>query len=151
MKDFLLLHRTQLNNYLPVKKTLEHNSLSQLFFVLFSDFRSKEIDFLTKIVSCYNASFIYHDFKNNILYIGRADWELDEEINCPTDEEFPNYVNESNSCKMSVDNYLEFRIKWVQLKQELLPFALIYRDNQNWINCKGFETQEAMELFVKMN
>ncbi len=52
---------------------------------------------------------------------------------------------------MSVDNFKNFITKWVQLKQELPSFALIYRDEQDWVDCKGFETQEAMELFVKMN
>ena len=84
-----------------------------------------------------------------MLYIGRADWELDEEVMCPLDEEFPNYVNETNSCKMSVDNYLEFRQKWVALKKALPAFAIIYRDNNDWVDCKGFDTKEEMELFVK--
>lgn len=151
MQEYLLLYHSKFEHYLSLDKKYKNISLSVLKFVLFGDFRPKETDFLTQVVSCYNASFIYHDFKNNMLYIGRADWELDEEINCPTDEEFPSYVNQSNSCKMSVENYLEFRTKWVQLKQELPSFALIYRDKQDWVACKGFETQEAMELFVKTN
>ena len=120
-----------------------------MVIVLFSDFRPKETDFLTQLVSCYNASFIYHDFQNKILYIGPADWELDEDITCPSDEEFSDYVNENNSCKMSVDNYLVFRQKWVQLKQNASNFALIYRDDSDWIECKGFNTQKEMEAFVK--
>jgi len=83
-----------------------------------------------------------------MLYIGRADWELDEEISCPSDTEFPRYVNDSNSCNMSVDNYLQFRQKWVELKQQLPPFALIYRDDNDWVYCKGFNFQEEMELFL---
>ncbi len=103
---------------------------------------------LNQVVSSYNAYFVYHDKQNEMLYIGQADWESDEEIDRPSDIDFPHYVNESNSCKMSIENYLAFRTKWVQLKQELPPFALIYRDDQDWIDCKGFATQEAMELFI---
>lgn len=151
MKEYLLLYRPKLDHYVSLDKKYKNVSLSVLKFVLFSDFRSKEKDFLTQVVSCYNASFIYHDFQNNMLYIGRADWELDEEIACPPDEEFPTYVNETNSCKMSVENYLEFRQKWVQLKQDLPSFALLYRDDNDWVDCKGFDTQQEMELFINNN
>jgi len=149
MKEYLLLHKTSLNNYLIFNKTLGNNSLSQLFFILFSDFRPKEKDFLNQMVSFYNASFIYHNFKYNMLYLGRADWELDEDITCPSDEEFSDYVNENNSCKMSLENFLEFRKQWIALKQNLQPFAIIYRDEHDWVDCKGFDSKEAMELFVK--
>lgn len=149
MKEYLLLYRSKLDNYLSLDKEYKNISLSVLKFVLFSDFRPKEEEFLSQVVSCYNASFIYHDFENKLLYIGRADWELDEEVKCPADEEFSAYVNETNSCKMSVDNYLEFRKKWVKLKKALPTFAIIYRDDNDWVDCKGFDTQEEMELFVK--
>ena len=84
-----------------------------------------------------------------MLYIGLAEWESDEDIACPSDEEFPTYVNESNSCKISVDNFIEFTKKWVSLKVTLPPFVIIYRDDNDWVDCKGFDTQEDMELFVK--
>lgn len=149
MKEYLLLYRSKLDNYLSLDKKYKNISLSVLKFVLFSDFRPKEEDFLSQVVSCYNASFIYHDFEYNMLYIGRSDWELNEEVMCPSDEEFPSYVNATNSCKLSVDNYLEFRAKWVELKKALPVFAVIYRDDNGWVDCKGFDSQEEMELFVK--
>ena len=149
MKEYLLLYRSKLDNYLSLDKEYKNISLSVLKFVLFSDFRPKEEDFLNQVVSCYNASFIYHDFEFNMLYIGRSDWELDEEVMCPADEEFPNYVNETNSCKMTVNNYLEFRKKWVAFKVALPPFAIIYRDDNDWVDCKGFNSKEEMELLVK--
>jgi hypothetical protein len=149
MKEHILLYCSKPKTYLPLIKAWDNNSLSALFSMLFGDFRSLETDFLTQVVSCYNAHFIYHDFKNKLLYMGFGDWLIDSEIDGPSDEEFPNYVNETNSCKMRVDNYLEFRQKWVQLKQDLPPFALIYRDNNDWVDCKGFDSNEEMELFLK--
>jgi len=134
---------------MPLEKKWNNNSLSQLFSLLFGDFRPWDNSFLHQSVNCYNAHFIYHDFKNEILYIGFGDWLIDENTDGPSDEEFTAYVNESNSCKMSVQNFLEFREKWVLLKQKLQPFALIYRDDNNWVDCKGFKSQQAMELFVK--
>ena len=151
MKEYLLLYRLKLDHYVSLDKKYKHISLSVLKFVLSSDFRPNEEDFLNQVVSCYNVSFIYHDFENNMLYVGRADWELDEEIACPSDDEFPHYVNDTNSCRMTVNNYLEFRKQWMQLKQDLFPFALIYRENNDWVDCKGFETQQEMEAFVQQN
>lgn len=150
MKEYILLYCSKPKTYLPLIKAWDNNSLSSLFSMLFGgDFRRSETDFLTQIVSCYNAHFIYHDFKNKLLYIGFGDWLIDGEINRPLDEEFPYYVNETNSCKMSVENYLEFRQKWVQLKQDLPAFVLLYRDDNDWVDCKGFETKEEMEIFVR--
>jgi len=149
MKEHILLYCSKPKNYLPLIKAWDNNSLSALFSMLFGDFRPSETDFLTQTVSCYNAHFIYHDFHNKLLYMGFGDWLIDSELTGPSDEEFPSYVNETNSCKMSVENYLEFRQKWVQLKKELPPFTIIYRNDNDWVDCKGFDTQEEMELFVK--
>lgn len=149
MKESLLLRKTVNNNFLPIKNGY-HNSLSSLFSLLFGDFRPWDDNFLYHDINVYNAHFIYHDFDQNMLYLGIAEWELsDGEMHCPEDHEFPTYVHENNSCKMSVDNYLEFRKNWVNLKQELPSFALIYRDNNDWIHIKSFNLQEDMEFFVK--
>ena len=146
--NHILLYYSKIT-YMPLEKKWNNNSLSQLFSLLFGDFRPWDNSFLYQRVNCYNAHFIYHDFQTNMLYIGFGDWLIDENTDGPSDEEFPDYVNETNSCKMSVQNFLEFREQWVLLKQELPPFALIYRNDKDWIDCKGFESKEAMELFVK--
>jgi len=151
MKEYILLKSLKNNYYMPMKIDMNigwrDTSLSSL---LFGDFRPWDKRFLTQVVSCYNVSFIYHDFENKMLYIGFSEWELsDGEMHCPDDEEFPDYVNETNSCKINVDNYLEFRKKWVELKQQLPSFAIIYRDDNDWVDCKGFETQAEMESFIK--
>ena len=109
MKEYILLHKTHHNNYLSIKKGYK-NSLSSLFSMLFGgDFRPWDNNFLHQEINLYNAHFIYHDFKNKLLYIGFGDWLSDSEINGSTDEEFPEYLNDFNSSKMSVDNFLEFR------------------------------------------
>jgi hypothetical protein len=149
MKESILLYCSKPNTYLPLTKAWDNNSLSSLFSLLFGDFRPWDNDFLNHEVNLYNAHFIYHDFEKKLLYIGFGNWLIDAEMDGPSDEEFPSYVNETNSCKMSVNNYLEFRQKWVQLKQDLPHFAIIYRDDNNWIYCKGFDSIEDMELFVK--
>jgi len=96
----------------------------------------------------YNTTYVYNDFKNKMMYIGFAEWSIDEEIESPDEEEFSSYVNETNSCKISVDNFIELTGKWVELKLQLPPFAIIYRDDNDWIFCKGFDSKENMDLFV---
>lgn len=149
MKEFFLLHKTRNDNYLPIKQGYQ-NSLSSLFSMLFGgDFRPWDNDFLSRDINLYNAHFIYHDLENKILYMGFGNWLIDEEIDNPSWEELPEYLKKIKNCVMSVDNYLEFRQKWVQLKQTLPLFALIYRDDNDWVDCKGFDSKEEMELFVK--
>jgi len=151
MKESILLYKTKIDNYLPIKKNWDNNSLSQLFSLLFGDFRPWDTDFLTRAINCYNVNFIYHNFETQMLYIGQSEWELDEDMMCPNEEEFPNYVNETNSCKMHVNNFLEFREQWIEIKKALPNFAIIYRDNLDWVHCKGFNIQAEMELFVENN
>ena len=57
-------------------------------------------------------------------------------------------VDPNNSCKISHDNFIEFRTKWLAIKETLPPFMIIYRDDNDWIDCKGFNSKEEMELFI---
>jgi len=150
IKNYIVLDKFG-KNYYPIKNSLK-SSLNFLVKYLSSDYSKDDTLFLHNVVMCYNITFIYNDFYNSIFYIGFSEWEIsDGEMDCPEDEEFASYVNESNSCKISYDNFFEFIKKWDQLKQELLPFAIIYRDKNDWIDCKGFNLQEEMELFVEHN
>ncbi len=150
MKNYIFLRRSRFNSYHHISDYVPSSNLRFLrgYFEIDYKYHYEEYVF-NNIVSSFNEYFIYNDQQNKMLYIGRADWELDEEEMCPSDEEFPNYVNDTNSCKLSVDNYLEFRTKWVELKKVLPAFAIIYRDDNDWVDCKGFDTKEEMELFVK--
>lgn len=69
-------------------------------------------------------------------------------MDAPNKDEFTNYANETNSCKISYENFKEFAKKWTALKQALPPFAIMYRDDNDWVDCKGFESQEEMEQFI---
>lgn len=150
MKNYIFLRLSRFNSYRHISDYVSSFNLRFLGEYFEIDYKYYYEEYLfNNIVSSFNAYFIYNDRKNNMLYIGLADWELDEEISCPSDEEFPYYVNESNSCKISYDNFIEFRQKWVQLKKELPFFALIYRDDNDWVDCKSFDSQEEMELFVE--
>ncbi|AXK61029.1 hypothetical protein [Candidatus Chromulinivorax destructor] len=149
MKEYLFLYKEFNNRYYSI---VNHPNTSLRFLSTFlaEDFRPWDTDFLIQPINLYNDNFIYHDFEQRMLYIGFSEWSLsDGEMHCPDEEEFPQYVNETNSCKMSVDNFMEFRQSWIAIKKNLPDFVLLYRDELDWVHCRGFATQADMELFVK--
>ena len=148
MKEYLFLYKEFNNRYYDFMSNSK-NSLNYLRAYFSEDYKSYDQDLFVNAINFYDSNFIYHDMVNKILYIGSSEWELDENIDAPSREDFPNYVNETNTCKLNVDNYLKFSKKWTELKKDLPPFAIIYRDDHDWVDCKGFDSQEAMELFVK--
>lgn len=149
MKDHLLLYKESNNRYYNILNCPK-TSLRFLGAYFEIDYKSYYEKYLfSNVISSFNAYFVYNDKQNKMLYIGLSEWELDENMMCPSDEEFPNYVNETNSCKIGYNNFIEFRQKWVQLKQDFPSFALIYREDNDWVDCKGFETKEEMEIFVR--
>jgi len=91
---------------------------------------------------------VLHFRIESALYIGFGDWLIDEEIDSPSSEEFFTYIKKIKTCSVSVNNFIEFTQNWVELKLQLPPFAIIYRDDNDLIYCKGFDSQENMELFV---
>lgn len=72
----------------------------------YNDYRVYDRDLLIRSISYYDATFVYNDIKNNMFYIGIAEWELDEDIKSPSIEEFPHYINKTNSCKISHANFI---------------------------------------------
>ncbi|MGZ7044395.1 MAG: hypothetical protein ACXVHO_09270 [Methanobacterium sp.] len=148
MKEYLLLYKTKLNNYFNLEK-YPKSKLLDLFIFASEDYSALQIDICTRELNLYNTTYVYNDCKNHVMYIGFGEWFIDEDIDGPSWEEYPNYVNETNSCKITHDNFNEFIKQWIQLKKDLPSFALIYRDNLDWVACKGFDMQEAMEAFVK--
>jgi len=149
MKEYLFLYKEFNNRYYNLID-FETTSLRFLSDFFSDDYRPYDQQMFIRVVSCYNINFIYNDFKNNMFYIGFSEWELsDGEMHCPDDEEFPDYVNESNSCKIGIDNFIELAKKIMDMKKNPTPFAIMYRDDNDWIDFKGFDTQAEMESFIK--
>lgn len=145
MKDFLLLYRSKYNDYYNVK----NNTISLLQYLrtyYFSDYRYYDESLFTKDQSHYQETIIVNDLKNKIIFIVPQEYDIENHI---SDNDRSVLTNELNSCKISYDKFIEYRQKWVKLKKDLPPFALIYRDNNDWVDCKGFVTQDEMELFIK--
>jgi len=49
---------------------------------------------------------------------------------------------------MTKDNFIYLLTQWNKIVDQLLPFALLYIDENNWYDVLPFDTQEAMEQFV---
>ena len=150
MKDYILLRWSQFNHYRYLSDYVPLSNLKFLVNFFSGDYKSYDKNLFNRLVSCYDEHFVYNDTKNKIFYIGWSEWEYsDGDMHCPDDQEFPTYVNEVNSFKISHDNFIELAEKLMRMQKNPMPFAIIYRDNNDWVDCKGFDTKEEMELFVK--
>ena len=145
----MFLRWSQFNKYRYISDYVSSSNLRFLIDFLSNDYRSYDKDLFKCIINFYDANFVYNDLNNKIFYIGCSEWELDEDAYYPSFEEFPNYVNETNSCKINHNNFIELVKNLTVMKKNPAPFAIIYRDDLNWIHCKSFNTQAEMELFVK--
>lgn len=146
MKEYIKLYKEKDNRYYTVNRP--NPPLWYLNYFLENDFSSYKESTLTEKLNHYDITYIYNDLKNKMMHIGFAEWSIDEEINSPDEEEFSLYLNETNNCKISIKNFNFFIIEWVELKKQLPSFSIIYRDDNDWIFCKGFDSQEEMDLFV---
>ena len=144
----MFLRWSKVNDYRHVSDYSSQSNLRFLVNFFSSSYRPYDKKIFIHMLNLYDADFVYNDINNKDFYVGCSEWELDEEIDAPDDEEFQTYVNESNSCKISYDNYIEFAQNWLEMRNKQTPFAIIYRNDNDWIDCKGFDSKEEMELFV---
>lgn len=82
------------------------------------------------------------------MYIGFSEWEICLDIPVPCDFIFPNFVNSTNSCKINLQNFHEFIKIWLDIKKIEKSFALMYRNENDWIVCKGFDSKEELDCFI---
>jgi len=113
----------------------------------YNDYRIYDKGIFSRAISYIDTTFIYNDLINKMLYIGLAEWNFDETMSAPDLEKFPNYLNQSNNCKISYENFIELTDKILKMKEKPAPFAVIFSDNSDWIRCKGFSFQEELILF----
>jgi len=145
----MFLQWSKVNDYRHISVYSSTSNLRFLVNFFADDYRDYYHDMYYRVATSFNINFVYNDFAKYDMYIGFSEWEVDENMHCPDDEEFQNYVNESNSCKINQSNFMELAKNWMDMKKFKTPFAIIYRDENDWVYCKGFDSQEAMELFVK--
>lgn len=155
IKDYMLLQWSEFKYYRHIHDYESPLNLKYLIY-FFSigylpgkNYNVYDNSVLFRPLTDLDGIFVYNDYKNKMLYIGCAEWEVDETINPPNVEEFPYYVTEENSCKISHENFTELVYKMSKLKNNPAPFALIYRDNSDWVRCKGFSFKEEFEPFLE--
>ena len=98
-----------------------------------------------------DSIYKYHDEKNDMLYIGYYDELKGRYISFhfdPAVHKLGDYVSEEHSCKISTKNFIAFTAAWIAIEEVNSPFALIYRDQQDWVHCQAFQSQQAMEQFM---
>jgi len=139
------LYKSKYNDYHPVKDNIS-SELWNLQEYFFSDYHYYNDNIFTQDQSHYNSTIIVNDLENKLLYIVAKDFDTENHI--PDDERL-GLTNETNSCKINHNNFIEFTQKWLEIKRTLPLFAIIYRDDNEWIHCKGFDSKEEMDLFVK--
>ena len=145
MKKYLFLYKSKYEDYHPIKNSIA-SELLDLNDYYFRDYRYYDENLFTDDQSHYNETIIVNDLKDRIFYIVVKDFDIENHI--PYDDR-AELTNEFNSCKISHDDFIEFRKKWLVIKELLPEFAIIYRDDNDWIDCKGFDSKEEMELFVE--
>jgi len=146
MKNYIALERY--NQYFYPMQDDSFEDLRHFVEFLSTDYRWYDNRLLEESLSFYNSSFVYHDFVAKFLYIGFSEWEVRTEISVPCDHAFPHFLSDKNSCKIDEQNFHEFIKKWLELKKSNNLFALVYRDENDWILCQSFNNQESMEQFV---
>lgn len=146
MKNYIALERYT-HHFYPVQDDL-FEDLRYLVDFLSTDYRCYDKRFLKQSLSFYNSSFIYHNFIDKNLHIGFSEWEIRLEVPVPCDSAFPNFVNSSNSCKIHLQNFNEFIKIWLDMKKLEKSFALVYRNENDWIICKGFDSKEELDCFI---
>lgn len=147
MQEYLLLYKSPSDKYYPMKNNMK-SGLWDLNEYFLSDYKYYDCyqDFFDQEQIHGQETIVINDKQHKNFYILIIEHNIEEHI--PDDDRLA-LTNEANSCKISYDNFIEFAKKWIQLKQDLPSFAVIYRNGNDWVNCKGFETQQAMEAFVQ--
>lgn len=146
MQEYLLLYKSSYNDYYPIRNNMTNPNLWYLNDYFLGDYRYYDENLFTKDQSHYQETIIVNDLKNKEFYISPQEHDIENHI---PDDDRPGLTNETNSCKISYENFIEFNKHWLAMKSTLPAFAIIYRDDNGWIDCTGFDSQEEMELFVK--
>ena len=88
----------------------------------------------------------YHNKKSDDFFIGSYFFNKDNTLR-PAEHELADHVNTDNSCQISRHNFLDFEEQWLALEKSN-SFAVVYKDEQNWICCQGFVSTKEMYDFV---
>ncbi|MBP6869296.1 hypothetical protein KBC04_00210 [Candidatus Babeliales bacterium] len=97
----------------------------------------------------YFPIYKYYNSVEDMFYFGSYEVNVtDVDSYILEDSQLPAYVNDKNSCKISRLNFIEFEKQWLAVENNKPPFILVYRNKENWVCCKDFQTKEEMYDFM---
>jgi hypothetical protein len=143
IKEFLFLYKEKDNQYYGLRASPYY--LYDLYIFITNDYHAWDTELFTKQIRNLNICYIFNDLESQIAYIGVHYDDPDDVFFQMDYKDF----NETNSCKISVNNFNEFIKKWLEIKKMQYSFAAIYRNDNDWVDCKGFNFKEEMEFFVQ--
>ncbi|MBP6869757.1 hypothetical protein KBC04_02660 [Candidatus Babeliales bacterium] len=145
IKECLLLHK-------PAHGCFEiefHNATSLLYYL--QQFFAQNYppgDLLLK-PSYIFEEYIYHNKEKDLIHIGAFEWaDSSKTKRMPERDKIPEYVNKNNTLQMPYENYKELIESWITM-QSRYCWALVYREENDWIKCHGFDTHEQARTFIK--
>ncbi len=156
-------YKSEFTNYSSLNPKFE-GKISFLSYFLVATFRYIKSDLESNILKLdivdsmsWNDDEIVIDQISNTVYLGVVpDFCCDETY----DEIYEDKISGKSLLQLYQENILDHMTiskmnfiyllrTWNQYLEEKSPFLLLYQNHKNEFDLKPFETQEAMELFVK--
>lgn len=94
-----------------------------------------------------DSKLFAQDYTTKLIYITSC--YGDEWSTLP--EDYLDYVKQQDACILSFQNFDDFVEQWANFIDQAPPFALIYRDDNDWIHLKKCNSQEEIQNFIKQN
>jgi len=140
MKEYIELYWSKQNSYVHLDNQLISSNLEFLALYFSVDYKFNQTDFFTQPFNFYSCTFIINDLIHKNFYVGYSEefYSLDDE------ESLEDLKLEGNSCKISHDNFVKLAQNWMDMKKKRTPFAIMYRDENDWLHCKGFDSKEEI-------
>jgi|GEM_PF-407297 len=135
LEDYIYLERPRSTKILSSFLVRPYSSLESLL----SYFEKKH--FPNQVISIF-PMHTHHNKKDDTMYIGYYPYaEHIERTSIPE-------IDQVVECIIDRTNFLEFTENLLALENSSVPYALIYKKEHDWIDCKGFNTEEDLYDFV---
>ncbi|MBP6869752.1 hypothetical protein KBC04_02635 [Candidatus Babeliales bacterium] len=153
MKDYIFLDRYGKSFY-PMSNfsTSPLRFLAQFFA---TDYIFDDQDLFLHPKKQYNSTSVYNAEQKQLLYITPFDLDLEKYIQevkayKHAQETQKEIIQEPsiNLCKISYDNFIQLSKKIFSLHQIDATNLVLYQQENDWIDCKGFNCPEKMKQFI---
>lgn len=135
LEDYIYLERPRSTKILSSFLVRPYSSLESLLSYF-------EETYFPNQVILFHSMHTHHNKKDDTMYIGYYPYaEYIERTSIPEIDQFV-------ECIIDRTNFLEFTENWLALENSSVPYALIYKNEHDWVDCKGFNTEEELYDFV---